>query len=194
MIDLYEKKFNSPDSKIKVDKLWERNSGKPNDERLLYSTSLLYGDIIDIGSGDGYGILCMLTNPNISHVSCVEIQDKALERLKQNLSVENNISIYKAIAEELPFPDNKFDTAHCGQTLEHVFDDDKAVSEIQRVIKDIAVISVPLNAGISDEHVREYTEKSIKDLLSSFFIIETTRIFTDIKNVKRIVVTCRKLT
>jgi ubiquinone/menaquinone biosynthesis C-methylase UbiE len=46
--------------------------------------------------------------------------------------------------EHLPYKDNQFDVVLCSETLEHVIDYPKALSEICRVSKKYVVISVPI--------------------------------------------------
>nr|WP_321398508.1 methyltransferase domain-containing protein [uncultured Desulfobacter sp.] len=76
----------------------------------------------------------------------------------------------------LPFADNSFDVVICSEVLEHITDDDKAVSELIRILKPgkILAVSVPrawpewICWQLSDEyhntnmgHVRIYSKKEI---------------------------------
>jgi ubiquinone/menaquinone biosynthesis C-methylase UbiE len=130
--------------------------------------------VLDVGCGDGYGIYLMKKNKLITNIFGIDIQDEAIKRAIRNTESK----IIKADAEDLPFHSKSFDCVHCGQTLEHVMDADKVMSEIQRVARARVVISVPINGGISEQHVREYTEEQIKDLISKYFRIVETKLFT----------------
>ena len=192
MIETYEKLYNSGRSFIKQDRLWERYHNKEVPERLQYAIGFLYGNVLDVGSGDGYGAYIMLRNPLITHITGIEIQDTAIETSRKNIAGIEKITITKGIAEDINFEDDYFDCCHCGQTLEHIISDVKAVQEISRVTKHIAVFSVPINGGTNSQHLREYTEGSIVELLSEYFLIEKIKIFTDNKGIRRIVVKCIK--
>lgn len=193
----YEEKFNTKNSKVKMDQSWVRYFNDKNSstyKRYEYCISKLYGNVIDVGSGDGFGAYLMLKNEKIKNIDCVEIQDTAIKQAELNLKKFNNVKINKGIAENLEFEENYFDSAFCGQTLEHVFDDTKVISEICRVIKDLAVFTVPIKEGVSLLHIREYEdENEIKIKLKEYFNVIEERIFLDEKaNIKRIAFVCKK--
>jgi ubiquinone/menaquinone biosynthesis C-methylase UbiE len=197
LIDKYENKFNDNESKVKVDESWNRyfdDEKSISYKRYKYCISKLFGEVIDVGSGDGFGAYLMMKNQKIINVNCIEIQDKAIEISKNNLKDFKNINIIKGIGEELDFVDNYFDTAYCGETLEHAFDDNKIISEIHRVVKKLAIFTVPINGGINLQHVREYKNcDEIKNKLSKYFDIIEYRVFNDKqKNIKRIAFVCKK--
>jgi len=190
----YEIKFNDPLSKVRVSNTWDRynNVKSINYQRLKYSISFLYGNILDVGSADGFGAFLMTANKKIKNITCIEVQDKALQLSRDKLKGIDNIKIFKAMAESMGFIDSNFDSVFCGQTLEHVFDDKKAIKEIHRVVKDIVVFSVPIKGGISLQHVREYkSEEEFKMLLSNYFTFIEQKYFKE-KNINRIVLTCKK--
>ena len=53
----------------------------------------------------------------------------------RNLGVANNVSYVQANAEALPFPDNHFDVITIGFGLRNVTDKDKALADMQRILK-----------------------------------------------------------
>ena len=76
----------------------------------------------------------------------------------------------------LPFADNSFDVVICSEVLEHIPDDDKAVSELIRIVKPGKTLAVSVPRAwpewicwqLSDEyynadmgHVRIYSKKKI---------------------------------
>jgi len=193
----YEDKFNSLGSQVRVDESWDRYyNGSENliaIQRYEYSIDRLYGKVLDVGSADGFGAYLMSLNPKIKKIIGIEIQERAINKSNKNLEDISNVEIIKGIVEEMPFEDNAFDSVHCGQTLEHVFDDSLAVKEIHRVVKDLAVFSVPIMGGISAQHVREYkTIQQFKDLLTPYFSIVDEKLFIDEKGHKRIVIEAKK--
>ncbi len=83
----------------------------------------------------------------------------------------------------LPFADAEFHKVICSEVLEHIPDDDKAVSELNRVLKPggVLAVSVPSHFAesicwkISDDyhnapggHIRIYKQRDILDLLRKF--------------------------
>ena len=52
----------------------------------------------------------------------------------------------------MPFDDNSFDFILCNHVLEHVYDDDLAIIELRRVLKNngVAILQVPLNLKLKN--------------------------------------------
>jgi len=79
----------------------------------------------------------------------------------------------------LPFPDQQFDMICAFEVLEHVADDNKAVSELSRVLKDDSVLffSVPLDNVSWSEfdiivgHFRRYNHQQVLSLITSNYLI-----------------------
>lgn len=174
----YDKIYNSPSSCKKVDNSWGRymtptNKADQTKERYEYSIGHLYGNVLDVGAGDGFGAYLMQQNRGIDSITCVEIQDKALEQLHKNVS---GVEVIKSSIEDLDI--GQFDSVHCGHTLEHVEDLSKALSNIKKHAKDKVVISVPINGGVSHSHLREFKSvDEIGEILEMYFYVSSYNIF-----------------
>ncbi len=70
--------------------------------------------------------------------------------------LDSPIADVKADIQDLPFEDNSFDVIFCNHVLEHVEDDQKALSELYRVMK-------PGGWGIFQVPIRYQLEKSFED-------------------------------
>ena len=97
--------------------------------------------------------------------SGVDIQKELMLMVKQNTGLDTRF----ANAEDLPFKDGEFDCVTMLDSLEHVLDDKKAISEAERVTKKggLIIINLPRDFEEPDdsgEHIREYTEEYIKEL------------------------------
>lgn len=124
----------------------------------------------------------------------VDVNEQAIA-FARNASPADRFQI--ALAEKLPFADSSFDKVFCLDTLEHVFDEKAAVSEIYRILKPggSLILSVPhdfLNFLDPDELTRDlrnfvrkyikkrellnhpkhrhYSENELRSLLSAFAI------------------------
>ena len=166
----YDELYNSPDSHKKADDSWGRymNPTDKNDqtrERYEYSISHLYGDVLDVGAGDGFGAYLMRGNKDITSVTCVEVDDEAIRRIKRNTGID----AIKAAAEYMRF-NRKFDSIHCGHTLEHVELINVALFNIRHHAKNRVVISVPIHGGISHIHLREFNSaREVCDIIEPYF-------------------------
>jgi 2-polyprenyl-3-methyl-5-hydroxy-6-metoxy-1,4-benzoquinol methylase len=154
----YDELYNGPNSHKKADDSWNRymdpvDKRDQTRERYEYSVSYLYGDVLDVGAGDGFGAYLMQGNKSITSITCVEVHDESIKRIKHNVGIK----AVKVAAEEMNF-DRKFDSIHCGHTLEHVENLYRTLENIKRHAKDIVVISVPIRGGISHIHLREWRD------------------------------------
>lgn len=98
------------------------------EEREYYEVlaTLLKGKkAIDIGCGEGY------VEHFAPEITAVDFSQEALKRAKKNGAKH----LVKAPAEALPFKNNSFEVALSAGTLEHLVNQQKAVSEMVRVAK-----------------------------------------------------------
>lgn len=102
---------------------------------------------------------------NFGEVVSVEYDNECCQFLKNQL----NIEAIEASLTDLPFDDNTFDLVCAFDVIEHIEDDDKAVMEINRVLKigGNFVITVPAynflwsNHDIINHHYRRYTSSNL---------------------------------
>ncbi len=135
--------------------------------------------VLDLGCGEGYG--CDILSKHASKVVGVDVSSQSVERANTNYS--SPILSFQCIAyledSKLPFADNSFDSVVCFHVIEHVTTDHLLVQEIRRVLKPdgIAFLSTP-NASFrllrfqnpwNRFHVKEYTQKSLQELLRKEF-------------------------
>lgn len=109
------------------------------------------GDLLDTGCGDGEYTSAIkdihfydnLRDVDMASFNCygIDISSSFIERAKQK---DPNGDYEVASLEKIPFKDNQFDIVLCSETLEHVLDYPKALSEVCRVSKKYIIISVPI--------------------------------------------------
>jgi SAM-dependent methyltransferase len=91
---------------------------------------------------------------------------KRFKRLKNleyvTADLESPIAEVKMDIKDMPFDDNSFDVLLCNHVLEHIDDEQKATSEIHRVLKKggWAILQVPLDLSLAET----YEDLSITDL------------------------------
>ena len=123
------------------------------DKFLLKFLRLAGGEsLLDLGCGIGY--FTELLSLKNAQVIGIDIDTKAILYAKQNTS-GNKFLI--ASAEALPFKENSFDKLLCSEVLEHIENDEQAVSEIYRVCKSdaIVVITVPTEEGCFGSKIKK---------------------------------------
>ena len=144
------------------------------------------GLALDIGIGTGYTTHAVFGD---RPTACVDLHAPNLDYYRSRASIDDsgNTLCVVAPAAALPFQTGVFSLVLCSEVLEHLEDDDAAVSEIARVLADdgTAVITVPYTGlgftgflellGIKtvhdfpgpERHVRPgYDERSLQELLA----------------------------
>ena len=101
------------------------------------------------------------------------MQDEAIESMRRKLE---GVCIIKTAAEYIRL--SRFDSIHCGHTLEHVEDLDKTLANIKLHAKGRVVISVPIHGGLSHIHLREWNSSGeVFKVLDPYFEVIEHRIF-----------------
>lgn len=122
--------------------------------------------ILDVGCGAGAEMAFFKKYGEVWGVDSEEQMIQACH--KRGL---NNATVSKG--ETLKFADNTFDLITCLDTLEHIEDEKKVLSEIQRVGKREGYVLITVPAGpflfgpydTTSGHFRRYSKKSLKTLL-----------------------------
>lgn len=146
-----------------------------------------FGSVLEVGCGEG--LLLRTTEDQFlgKDVTAVDIDPDAVALAKQNAPFAD---IRVADACSLPFADNQFDLVLCCEMLEHLQNPHKALSEIARVSRMYAILSVPneplwriLNLlrgayvtalGNTPAHVNHWSSKRFATFVSSHFDIVTS--------------------
>lgn len=93
--------------------------------------------ILDIGCGDG-SFTILLSNFS-DEIYGVDIAEETVESARNK-----NIKAYEVDIEEqsLPFGTNYFGAIYCGEVLEHVYDPDRLLNEIHRVLSSDGICTI----------------------------------------------------
>jgi len=131
--------------------------------------------ILDIASGEGYG--SNLLAKGASHVTGVDIDagviQEAIEKYKRQ-----NLDFITGTVENIPAADKQFDVVVSFETLEHITNHDRMISEVKRVLRPdgLIIISTPNKKNYSDKHsyknpfhLKELYPEEFGDLLKKYF-------------------------
>ena len=112
-----------------IHRIWKKNL-------IYWMKPSSYDKIIDVASGTGdLAKLCSQKNNNKNEISCVEPNPEMLLAGKEKLKSYENISWFKAYAENLPFRDNIFDIYVISFGIRNTSDIKKTLKEAHRVLK-----------------------------------------------------------
>jgi len=190
------------DNKISGD-----NIELPNDyERMVpkhHKNTLLYGEhliryltarelvdekvVLDIACGSGYGTRLLAEKASI--VYGIDILPEAIEYAKRVYS-KKNIHYLKGNATKIPLPSSSIDIVVSFETVEHIKNYDRFISEIKRVLKHdgLLVLSTPNVKEFPKGnyyHFHEFTYSELKTLIIKYFsytkdYLQSNWIFTGI--------------
>ena len=100
------------------------------------------GSVLDVGCGEGVLTLQWARRLGDGPVVGLDLADPKLEAEWRSRE-RPNLRFVAGRAEELPFGDNEFDLAAAIETLEHVTDPERTLSEMARVARRHLLVSVP---------------------------------------------------
>lgn len=141
--------------------------------RYKFASQFIKGkNVLDLACGEGYGSDLLLKS-GAKKVVGVDISTETVNHAK-NKYKSKNLSFIQSDAVSLPFEDKTFDIVVSFETIEHLKDQDKFISEIKRVLtkNGLAIISTP-NARVYEKgnifHIKELTIKAFENLIMSKF-------------------------
>ncbi|MBU0477587.1 class I SAM-dependent methyltransferase [bacterium] len=137
-------------------------------------------DVLDIGCGEGYVDLYL--SDVAKHVAGIDVDQGVVDKANKLFS-EKNMTFYRMSGDDLKFQSNSFDVIISSQSIEHMKNDEKFLSEVHRLLKNNGIFicttpnklaMVPPGEKIYNDpfypfHVREYMPHQFYGLLSKYF-------------------------
>lgn len=157
----------------------ERSTNKDSSENVIFqrhliaykkAAELINGTVLEIGSGEGYGIKQLISN--VDYYIAIDKYNTFLPE-----EIKNNNKL-KFICSEVPplqdIADESIDFVVTFQVIEHIKDDEFFLSEIHRVLRPNGklILTTPnksMSLSRNPWHVREYDIKQMRNILKSFF-------------------------
>lgn len=132
-------------------------------------------DVLDVASGEGYG--AALLAQVASSVIGVDIADDAVEHAAQNY-VRDRLSFRKGDGTQLPVADASVDAVVSFETIEHLHDHQRFLTEIRRVLRPggFLILSTPErdiysppDQASNPHHIHELTRREFYTLVRRHF-------------------------
>jgi O-antigen biosynthesis protein len=159
--------------------------------RYIFAASLAENKVVlDVACGTGYGGGYMVEK-GAAEVVGVDISMLAVDYAQERLGRNNKASFICADAIRLPFVDNAFDIVVSFETIEHIRQYRKFLTECRRVLKEngLLICSTPnrkifspsLAKPINTFHVKEFWPEEFYHLLRRYFADTTLYGQCDVK-------------
>ncbi len=135
--------------------------------RYIFASSFVKNKIVlDAACGTGYGS-SFLVEHDASEVIGIDNADDAILHCNENYS-NPKLSFKKADCLNLPFEDSTFDTTVSFETIEHLENPNKFLTEIKRILKNdgVFIVSTPNIESYDEENPFHEHEFSLKDFES----------------------------
>ena len=156
---------------------WEPNAQASYEHYHRYSLALTFAagkTVLDLASGEGYG--AELLAQVAASVIGVDVSAEAIIHA-QSRYANDRLHFLQAAIHNVPLQDKRFDLITCFETIEHVHEQEKALGELARLLKDdgILLISTPNHAFFAKEdkpwpwHVKEFDETEFRAFLEVRF-------------------------
>ena len=111
-----------------------------------------------LDAGCGYGIYSIILADKGHNMNAIDIERKRINSINSMLNeypkIKSRINLELGSLTSLPYKNEEFDVVLCSEVLEHIKQDEKAFSEISRVLK---------NKGFLILSVPTYTKNNIKE-------------------------------
>lgn len=130
------------------------------------AAEMISGDVLEIGTGAGYGI-DILAPRAVRFIT----MDKSIQQLEFQ---GENVDFYEAAVPPIPADNNSFDFVVAFQVIEHIKKDLEFVREVHRVLKPGGkfIVTTPnklMSLTRNPYHVREYHADELKNILECEF-------------------------
>lgn len=131
-----------------------------------YAAGLVSGDVLEIGTGMGYGIDVIA--PSATSYTTID------KSCAYDASLPDNTRFQQMEVPPISFPDESFDYVISFQVIEHIKRDKDFVKEVSRVLRKggkfiVSTPNAPMSLTRNPWHIREYTGQELHDLLASDF-------------------------
>ncbi len=136
------------------------------------------GEVLDIGSADGTFTKIIADYSKTKKVIGIDILENSVKYARKRFKKDKRMRFLVADAHQLPFKDKRFQAVFCLEALEHIYNPQKVLSEIKRVLKPggYLIILVPTNSLLfkilwwfvlhtwgrhwQETHIQSYTQQN----------------------------------
>lgn len=135
-------------------------------ERYMYVRQFVYGNVLDIACGVGYGSYLMSKNPDVTCITAVDQSEKAIANAKKHFQ-QDNLNFVLGTPETIS---DKFDILISLETIEHLPDPSILKNMVERCQIPEIIISFPRKktTHYNKYHLWDYTKEDILRIFDTY--------------------------
>ena len=146
-------------------------------ERYMAVRSKVYGNVLDLACGTGYGSYILSTNPDVKHVFGVDLSDNAIAFANKEYA-DDKIAYYNNIFDIK----NDVDILVSIETIEHI----ENINTLPDIAKNFnikeLIISYPhiKSTHFNSYHFHDFNTQQIKDLFYQWVLMDENKLHHDV--------------
>ena len=156
----------------KLQEIIEERRFKDHIERYLFVRRFVYGTVIDLGCGIGYGSRLIVDNPDVKMVVGYDICEETIQYANHNFKKDKVILTSNI--------DNlvKSDVLIAFELIEHIEDPKEFKDYVEMINPNIAIISFPDKPSTSYNkfHYHDYNKQDICNIMEGYIAVKSMSI------------------
>jgi 2-polyprenyl-3-methyl-5-hydroxy-6-metoxy-1,4-benzoquinol methylase len=142
-------------------------------ERYLLIRRFVYGKVVDLGCGTGYGSKLISENPDVSKVIAFDINKESLEYGKKEYDFKCKVELTNSI-DHLADQNDGVDVMIALELIEHIKDPKEFYNYVELIDPNIAIISFPNKPSVkyNPYHHHDYTRQDVCNIMNGYIAVK----------------------
>jgi 2-polyprenyl-3-methyl-5-hydroxy-6-metoxy-1,4-benzoquinol methylase len=157
-----------------IDKLINHRRWVDHIERYLLIRRFVYGNVVDLGCGTGYGTKLLSENPDVSKVTAFDINKESLEFGRNEYQYNNKVELTNSLDHLKHLEKDGVDVMIALELIEHIKDPSEFYKYVEMLDPNIAIISFPNKPSVKYNpfHHHDYRRQDVCDIMNGYIAVK----------------------